>query len=199
MSLLFPRFHRFSLLVAILGALSTASVSAAELEAKPDDAYFEKFEPMKAPAPANPLPGYGLYCRHVDGLVLSNVQLLYDEKFWREAPKKDKHDKTERAADPQRPSHALVCDDVANLTVDGLIAQTSPEGDPVIRFRNVRDALIKGCVAPKNTKVFLQAVGAQTSGVNLIGNVLTGAEKSLAVGNGTDAKAIKAEANIDLR
>ena len=52
MNLSFPQFHRSVLLAAIFVALNAASLHAAEFEPKPDDAYFAKFEPKKAPAPA---------------------------------------------------------------------------------------------------------------------------------------------------
>jgi hypothetical protein len=52
MNLSFPQFHRPVLLAAIFAALNAASLHAAEFEPKPDDAYFAKFEPKKAPAPA---------------------------------------------------------------------------------------------------------------------------------------------------
>jgi lysophospholipase L1-like esterase len=53
MNLSFPQFHRPVLLAAIFAALNAASLHAAEFEPKPDDAYFAKFEPKKAPAPAS--------------------------------------------------------------------------------------------------------------------------------------------------
>ena len=52
MNLSFPQFHRPVLLAAIFAALNAASLHAAEFEPKPDGAYFAKFEPKKAPAPA---------------------------------------------------------------------------------------------------------------------------------------------------
>jgi lysophospholipase L1-like esterase len=52
MNLSFPKRSRLVLLTAIFAALNTASLFAAEFESKPDDPYFAKFEPVKAPAPA---------------------------------------------------------------------------------------------------------------------------------------------------
>ena len=49
------------------------------------------------------LPAYGFYCRHVKGLRFSNVRLG-------------------TATSDQR--HAIVCDDVENLALDGLDAGT---------------------------------------------------------------------------
>ena len=74
---LFPRFHCFSLLVAILGGLNAASVSAAELEPKPDDAYFAKFEPAQAPAPA------GLLLRRGDRLAFIGDSITEQKMYSR--------------------------------------------------------------------------------------------------------------------
>ncbi len=48
----FPKRLRLVLLTAIFAALNTACLFAAEFESKPDDPYFAKFAPVKAPAPA---------------------------------------------------------------------------------------------------------------------------------------------------
>jgi lysophospholipase L1-like esterase len=45
------KLHRFVLTVVLLAAMTPAILPAAEFEAKPDNAYFAKFEPLKAPAP----------------------------------------------------------------------------------------------------------------------------------------------------
>jgi lysophospholipase L1-like esterase len=48
----FPKLHRLVLLTILFSTLTAPSLPAAELESKPDDAYFAKFAPVKAPAPA---------------------------------------------------------------------------------------------------------------------------------------------------
>jgi hypothetical protein len=60
------------------------------------------------------LPAYGLFCRHVKGLRLSNVQLR-------------------TAAADLRP--AVVCDDVDGLSIDGLDAKLWPGAEPALRLR----------------------------------------------------------------
>ena len=47
----FPKLSRLVLLTVLFSTLTAPSLSAAELESKPDDAYFAKFAPVKAPAP----------------------------------------------------------------------------------------------------------------------------------------------------
>lgn len=51
----FARGYRPALLLAILTSLNAANLFAAEFESKPADPYFEKFAPVKAPAPAGRL------------------------------------------------------------------------------------------------------------------------------------------------
>lgn len=125
------------------------------------------------------LPAYGLYCRHVAGLTLHNVQLLADEHFRRSAdrwrPRQD--------TDPPTPSQpvqlgpALVCDDVRTLRIDGLDAHAAPDGAPLIVFSGVRDALIRGCMAPRGTNAFLELAGTLCEGISIISNDLSQAQK----------------------
>lgn len=105
------------------------------------------------------LPAYGLYCRHVDGLKLRNVQLLYE-------------------GDESRP--ALVCDDVRELELDSLTTMTS-HADSLIRFINVQNALVRGCTAPKEAPLFLDALGPETRGVSVMSNDLGRAKRGLRV------------------
>ncbi len=141
------------------------------------------------------LPAYGMYVRHTDSLVLRNVQLLFDDAFWRIATRKE-HD-VEWPADggtptpsaPGQPGPALVCDDVGGLSIDMLQTRTAPEGGSVLRFVNVRDALLRGSFAPEGAKTYLEVSGKSTKGIHLIGNVLDSAEKAVFV-SGADEKEV---------
>jgi hypothetical protein len=90
-----------------------------------------------------------LYCRHVKGLKLHNVQL-------------------QTAAPELR--HALVCDDVEDLVVDGLDAGFSPKAAATIRLIQTRGALIRGCRPPAGTDAFLCLEGAATRRIVLTGS-----------------------------
>jgi hypothetical protein len=135
------------------------------------------------------LPAYGFYCRHVNGLTLSNVQLSFDEGYWRLTPEEGRKiqwvtdDGVPRPSEPGRPGYALVCDDVSDLDIEALRARPSTVGDPLMRFVNVRDAILRACMPPDRTTVFLEAVGPHTSGIRLVGNDLSRAEKALALGD----------------
>ena len=62
------------------------------------------------------LPAYGFYCRHVRGLKFHNIRL-----------------------DTTKPDlrHALVCDDVKDLIIDGLDAACRPDAEPIVHFIQV--------------------------------------------------------------
>ncbi len=105
-------------------------------------------------------PAYGLYCRHARSLHLSGVH------FRCEAP-------------DLRP--AVYCEDVSRLTIDTLEA---PEGDPIVAFRKVRVATVRGCVPAEKTKVFLNVAGPESRAISLLANDFSGAEKVVAFSDG---------------
>ncbi|MBN2452339.1 MAG: right-handed parallel beta-helix repeat-containing protein [Lentisphaeria bacterium] len=103
--------------------LATVSVPDAEVIAKyPEAQMFGR------------LPAYGLYCRHVRGLALTDVRT--------------------RCLQPDaRPM--LVCEDVRGLDLDGVFPDAAPAELPVFWFRDVHEARLRACVAPPGTSLFL--------------------------------------------
>ncbi len=95
------------------------------------------------------LPAYGLYCRHIHGLKLVNVQL-------------------QLAGDDKR--HAVALNDVKGATIDDLDVPPGAGAASLLRLTQVQDILIRGCVPKEGTDVFLRVQGAQTEGVTLTGN-----------------------------
>jgi hypothetical protein len=91
------------------------------------------------------LPAYGFYCRHVAGLKLANIHVQGDAYERR---------------------HALVCEDVSDLVVDGFAAKCCWP----LRFAGVRDALVRGCMPGPGTNVFLKVADGSCSGITLFGN-----------------------------
>ena len=93
------------------------------------------------------LPSYGFFCRHVDGLTFQNVKLGLE--------------KTDN-----RP--ALICDDVAGLSLDGFDVQAAPGIVAPLVFRDVRDALIRGCF-PSPADAFIRCE-AGCEGITTVAN-----------------------------
>jgi hypothetical protein len=124
------------------------------------------------------MPAYGLYCRHVRGLNLSDVQLAYEDHFYRLTAVHDQDIKwvnntgIPSPSKPGRPGSALFCDDVSMLRINGFKAKPSTEDDAVMRFVNVRGGIVQGCIASEMTQTFAEIVGAATAKLCFTGNNL---------------------------
>ena len=120
------------------GTLEQAAAAVAEQPEKyPEYAMFGR------------LPAYGLYCRHINGLKLSNVQL-------------------QLAGEDKR--HAVVFEDVRNATIDGLEAPYTKGAAALLRLADVENVLVRGCMPAAGTEVFARLQGTQSAGVTLLGN-----------------------------
>lgn len=115
------------------------------------------------------LPAYGFYCRHVRGLTLRDIRVTSDLPDLR---------------------YALACEDVTGLDVSGLQAAAHPEGEALMRFLDVRDALVRGCRAPAGAPAFLH-VGGQSGGITLAANDLTGAKTPIEFDAGVPRAAVR--------
>lgn len=115
------------------------------------------------------LPAYGLYCRHVEGLTLTNVQLEVE------------------AVDGR---HAVVLEDVAEATVDQLRADASREAEALLRFSDVGGALVRGCRPVGQARVFLSVVGQGSKGIMLTGNDLSQTDAVYETGEEVDKAAV---------
>ena len=98
------------------------------------------------------LPAYGFYCRHVKGLKLLNVQLQL------------------AAADKR---HALVAEDVENISIDDLEAPFSQDAAALMRLTDVKGALIRGYRPQMGTDTFLKLQGSASEGIVLTANDLS--------------------------
>jgi polygalacturonase len=88
------------------------------------------------------LPAYGLYCRHVDGIRLSDVSVSC------------------LAPDP-RPM--LVADDVANLVLRRVDTASVASRLPLVWLIGTRDVLVEQCAAPPGTAAFVAAEGVENA------------------------------------
>ena len=115
------------------------------------------------------LPSYGLYCRHVNGLRLRGIEFGAVEAETRPA---------------------IVCDDVKSLDLDGFRAAAVSSGQPVVKLIETRRAMLRGSIAPKGTKVFLEVRGEATERVVLAGNDLGASAKPVQCGPGVGKDAV---------
>jgi len=115
------------------------------------------------------LPSYGLYCRHVKGLKLHDVDFKLEEP-------------------DQRP--ALMCDDVKGLDIDGLGGDTPGGDQPLVRLTGVKGAFVRGCCAQTGTKTFLRVEGSTSEQITLVGNDLSQAENTVAKDDDVPAPAV---------
>jgi len=102
------------------------------------------------------LPAYGFYCRHAKGLRFRNVKLWTDQLDLR---------------------HAMMFDDVQELSIDGLDAKSWPDAAALVRMLQVEDACIRGFTSKSAVGTFLRVEGDKTRDVVLEGNDFTNVGK----------------------
>lgn len=120
------------------------------------------------------LPAYGLYCRHVKGLRLENIEF-------------------KAAAKEERP--AIFCEDVKDLKITGLTSTPIVGNQPVIKLTHTSNAFIQGCTAPADTNTFVELQGGQTKDVVLMNNNLVSAENIVQADNSIPKETIIALGN----
>jgi hypothetical protein len=106
------------------------------------------------------LPAFGIYVRHARRVRLREVELI--------AEKGD-----------ARP--AVVCDNVEDLVIAGLEANAPMNSRAVMILREVRDAFVQGCRAPRGSKYFLTVEGSTCESISLAANDLSGAVQAVQV------------------
>lgn len=93
-------------------------------------------------------PAYGFYCRHVDNLLMRDIEVSYEN-------------------DDLRPALFLEqCATVDLFNVNGIV---HPSAGAFLRLRNINGAFIHGC-RPKAMHAFLLAEGADSGEISLVGN-----------------------------
>jgi len=120
------------------------------------------------------LPAYGLYCRHVSGLKLANVDL-------------------QLAGDDQR--HAVVFEDATEAVIDTLDAAYSPGAAARLRLTDAQEVLIRACRPAEGTEVFAAIQGSRTAGVTLVGNDFRRVKKVVEADEDVPAGAVAQIAN----
>lgn len=106
------------------------------------------------------LPTYGFYMRHVKNITLDNIQL-----------------RTIRPDD--RP--AIICDDVHNLNLSGLQAETSSNAQSVVLLKNTRGALIHNNRINNAVQTMIRIIGSETKDITVTGNDFRKAKHSVSL------------------
>lgn len=121
------------------------------------------------------LPAYGFYCRHVDGLRISNLDLELEQADYRPA---------------------IVCDDVRNLDIDGMSAGENPADvpQPMFVLKDVRGAMLRACRPAPESRAFLRLEG-KTDRVSVVGNDLSRVIKPFEFGENVPESCVFQEAN----
>lgn len=92
------------------------------------------------------MPAYGLFCRHVDDLVLQNVVFDYAGDFWRLTTdvyrdiRWPEDDGAPSHSEPAAAGHALYFEDIGGLRLDGFRARPSTDGAQVVVLKDVKIA-----------------------------------------------------------
>ena len=120
------------------------------------------------------LPAYGLYCRHVRGLTVDNLDVSAERP-------------------DARP--ALVLDNVQHAHVSGLRAMPPAEDQPLVWLRSVRDCRLSGLRARPGTRAVVRLSGADTARVSLVGNDFSQAGTVATVDGAVAATALRMERN----
>jgi len=145
------------------------------------------------------LPAYAFFCRHVDGLALSNIYVSYAPGFWRLTTKTYRDidwswdDTPPSLSEPGDAGHAMFCGDIHGLRLDGWRAQPSGDGAAVLRLIDVREALLRGLFAREDTKILLEVGGPASADIRLAESPVTEGITAVSLLEGTDPTAIRIE------
>ncbi|MBI3850881.1 MAG: right-handed parallel beta-helix repeat-containing protein [Verrucomicrobia bacterium] len=121
------------------------------------------------------LPAYGLYCRHVETLMLDNISLHLEQTDGRPA---------------------LIAEDVAELDLRSITADPPSSTQPALWLRDVRSAFLQGSRARAGTRTFVKLSGEKTARIRAIGNDFGEAEKEFLLAKEVSEKEFRQEGNL---
>jgi len=81
------------------------------------------------------------------------------------------------------------------MAIDALEAQQAKEGNSVLVFHQVRDALIRGCVPREGTRTFLNVRGSESRGISLLANDFSKVERIVDLASGARPESVGEVAN----
>lgn len=121
------------------------------------------------------LPAYGVYCRHLTGVRLRNLEF-------------------KSAASEARP--AIFCEDVKDLEIDGLRSLPIAGTQPVVKLVQTKKAIVQNGSAPAGTKAFLEVLGDKTEGIILTASNLVAARQAVQTGTEVPQGSVLVAGNI---
>ncbi len=116
------------------------------------------------------LPAYGFFVRHADRVRLRNIEYVTDRPDGRPA---------------------IVCVDVNDIILGGLELSAPVGGSPLIELKNTRRAFLTGMRSPEKCEVFAQVSGAESAGIELLGNSIPKGQKAVRYTDGANMEAAK--------
>jgi polygalacturonase len=96
-----------------------------------------------------PIPSWGFYCRHAKNLKLQEIDLTLNH--------------------PDKRS-AFIFEDVTRLKIAGANAERGEGAPAVMRFKDIKQVTISGCMIPKDKSVFIDVPVNQKNEIQLIDN-----------------------------
>ena len=117
-----------------------------------------------------PLPAFGFFCRHVHDLTMRNISVTFKNN-------------------DARP--VLVCDDVSDLCVEGLKANSQIEAHSLIRLVNVSDAIFQGMTVPKGLQTWVDVRGMSSKHILLLPIELIDVQKPYTLGKDVSQDVVK--------
>ena len=83
-------------------------------------------------------------------------------------------------------------DDAREVEVYRFTTRKPRAGEPVVRFENVKDAVVQSCTAAEGTGTFLELKGTGNRDISLFGNRLARAAREIGfVGDATEDAIVK--------
>lgn len=102
------------------------------------------------------VPAYGIYARHIKGLIIKDVSFFTDTIDLRPA---------------------VVMDDVSNANLSGVQANGRGTSESVFRFQQVQEATVRSCSASMTADIFIKVEGTDSKDIFIARNNYSNAKK----------------------
>ncbi|MGC9348053.1 MAG: glycoside hydrolase family 28 protein [Anaerolineae bacterium] len=112
------------------------------------------------------LPAHGLLCRHVTDLTLRDLRV-------------------QPLALDARP--LLICDDVQDLRVDGLVSSPRVSADPLVALKNSRHVVLRGALPARGNQTWVRVAGRTSEEILLVPDGLRPMQNAVSLGEDVSA------------